>query len=141
METLGDGSDVFGLIHADLGVDANLLFWRGEPRAIDFDESGLGYWIYDLAVALEHCRGRRDFRPSRNALLDGYSEFRALPGEQIEHLDLFMAALDVHLGLWANAVASLRPEREAVRRRFERCARLVEAYLETGMQDGLEPPI
>jgi len=140
MRGLGDGSDAFGLIHADLGVDANLLFWRGEPRAIDFDESGLGYWVYDLAVALEHCRGREDFGSNRDALLEGYCRVRQLPGEQTRHLDLFMAALDVHLGLWANAVFRLRPERQAVRSRFERCAKLVEAYLETGMQDGLEPP-
>jgi Ser/Thr protein kinase RdoA (MazF antagonist) len=140
MQTLGDGRDVFGLIHADLGTDANLLFWHGNPRAIDFDESGLGYWVYDLAVAMEHCRGRQDFRLRRDALLDGYCEVRELPGEQIQHMDLFMAAFDVHLGLWANAVVRLRPELDVVRRRFERCARLVEAYLETGTQEGLEPP-
>jgi Ser/Thr protein kinase RdoA (MazF antagonist) len=140
MKILGSGTDVFGLVHGDLGVDANLLFWHGEPRAIDFDESGLGYWVYDLAVALEHCRGLRSFRLNRDALLDGYREVRELSREQTQHLDLFMAAFDVHLGLWANAVATLRPGRDAVRRRFERCGRLVEAYLRTGKQDGLEPP-
>jgi Ser/Thr protein kinase RdoA (MazF antagonist) len=139
MDELGTGPGVFGLIHADLGVDANLLFWRGEPRAIDFDESGLGYWIYDLAVSLEHCRWERDYDTKRDALLDGYSRVRVLPDVQVQHLDLFMAALDVYLGLWANAVATLRKEREDIRRRFERCAMLVDRYLERGRQGWVEP--
>jgi Ser/Thr protein kinase RdoA (MazF antagonist) len=55
-DVCGKGPDTYGLIHADMGVDSNVLFWRGEPRLIDFDSSGFGYWIYDLAVAIEHCR-------------------------------------------------------------------------------------
>jgi hypothetical protein len=42
MDELRQGPDVYGLIHADLGLDANVLFWKGEPRAIDFDDSGFG---------------------------------------------------------------------------------------------------
>jgi len=129
METLGVGASAFGLIHADLGVDANLLFWRGRPRAIDFDELGLGYWVYDLAVALEHCREQKDFPGYRGALLDSYCGVRTLPDGQLDYLDLFMAALDVHIGLWANAVACIHPERASVRRRAERCLRLAEVYL------------
>jgi Ser/Thr protein kinase RdoA (MazF antagonist) len=140
MEELGTGPRVFGLIHADLGVDANLIFWRGEPRAIDFDELGLGYWVYDLAVSLEHCRRESQYDRNRDALLGGYSKVRALPDRHVQHLDLFMAALDVHLGLWANAVATLQREREDVRRRFERCAVSVERYLDRGCQGGLERP-
>jgi Ser/Thr protein kinase RdoA (MazF antagonist) len=140
MNALGTGPRVFGLIHADLGVDANLLFWRGEPRAIDFDESGLGYWMYDLAVALEHCRDEREYERNRDALLGGYSEARALPESDARHLDLFMAALDVHLGLWANAVATLRRlKRDDILKRSERCAVLVDRYLDRGYQGGPKP--
>ena len=49
-----------------------------------------------------------------------------------------MSALDVYLGLWANAVATLRPEREAIRERSDRCAALVERYLERGRQGWIE---
>jgi len=130
MDTLQARRDTYGLIHADLGVDANLLFWRGHPRAIDFDELGFGYWIYDLAVALEHCREQRDFPSYRDALLNAYSESRTLGQEQVGYLDLFIAALDVHVGLWANAVVHVRPELEGIRTRADRCLRLVEEYLE-----------
>ena len=134
MEKLGKGKDVFGLIHADLGVDANLLFWHGQPRAIDFDEIGLGYWVYDLAVALEHCREHWDYKLYKDALLSGYYEIRKLPGDQIKFLDLFMAALDVHLGLWTNAVISLHPGKHGIRRRLERCLKMIKIFLDTGRQ-------
>jgi Ser/Thr protein kinase RdoA (MazF antagonist) len=51
MTRLGDGTDQFGLIHADLHLD-NALFWRDDVRIIDFDDCGFGYWLYDIAVSL-----------------------------------------------------------------------------------------
>ncbi len=125
MEQWGRGPDVYGLIHADLGVDANMLFWRGEARAIDFDDSGFGYWMYDLGVSLEHCYDDADFPQCRDALLAGYAEIRTLPGEQLEHLELFMAALYVYLALWCTAGAHLFPNaRERFFKRRDRAARL-----------------
>ena len=43
MDAWGQGPEAYGLIHGHLGVDANLLFWHGRPRAIDLDDSGFGY--------------------------------------------------------------------------------------------------
>jgi Ser/Thr protein kinase RdoA (MazF antagonist) len=72
MDDWGENPDIFGLIHGDLGVDANLLFWHGEPRAIDFDDSGFGYYVFDLAVALDAVRDRPDYTDYKEALLKGY---------------------------------------------------------------------
>lgn len=114
MEDWGQGLDVFGLIHGHLGVDANLFFWHGEPRAIDFDDSGYGYWVFDLAVALDACRDNPAYPRYRDALLDGYAEFRALPEKQAERLELFLADLQVYWNLWAvggtHLYQSLLPE-------------------------------
>lgn len=110
MEDWGESPDVFGLIHGDLGVDANLYFWHGEPRPIDFDDSGYGYWIFDLAVALEHCRDAPDYQRYREALLDGYAEFRLLPSKQAEKIELFLAGLEVYWNLWATGGTHLYPE-------------------------------
>ncbi len=130
MNELGEGPDAFGLIHADLGVDSNVLFWRGEARAIDFDESGFGYWVYDLAIALEHCREDAEYPEFRDALLDGYTQIRSLPEGHLEHLDLFAAAFDVYWTLWATAATRLSPSsREKLRPRMERAARLAGGYL------------
>ena len=130
MSELGQGPDVYGLIHADLGLDANVLFWKGEPRAIDFDDSGFGYWVYDLAVALEHCREDAAFPQFRAALLDGYAEMRSLSEDQLKHVELFMAALDVYWSLWATGGVHLHPHwREGLAGRMERAARLVARYV------------
>ncbi len=110
MTGLGTGREVFGLIHADLGVDANLLFWKGEPRAIDFDDSAYGYHLFDLAISLEHVCDIDTFAATRDALLAGYAEVRHLPQEQIEQLDLFLAVVQVYLGLWSQAAGERYPQ-------------------------------
>jgi Ser/Thr protein kinase RdoA (MazF antagonist) len=110
MDVWGEGPEVFGLIHGDLGVDANLFFWHGEPRAIDFDDSGYGYWVYDLAVALEACRDDPAYTQYRAALLDGYAELRPLPEQQAGRVELFLAALEVYWNLWATGGTHLYPD-------------------------------
>lgn len=109
LDNWGQGPDVFGLIHGDLGVDANLLFWHGEPRPIDFDDSGFGYWAFDLAVALDACRDDPAYLRYRDALLDGYAQFRSLPEKQAGQLELFLAALQVYWNLWATGGTHLYP--------------------------------
>lgn len=110
MDDWGENPDIFGLIHGDLGVDANLLFWHGEPRAIDFDDSGFGYYVFDLAVALDAVRDRPDYTDYKDALLKGYREFRHLPEDQAQQIDLFLAALEVYWNLWATGGTYLYPE-------------------------------
>ena len=47
----GTGADRFGLVHADLRL-TNLMLDEGGLWAIDFDDCGFGWWMYDLAAAL-----------------------------------------------------------------------------------------
>lgn len=130
MDEWGKAPDVYGLIHADLGLDANVLFWGGEARAIDFDDSGFGYYIYDLSLALEHCQEDEALSQFRDALLDGYAQVRSLPEDQIKYLDLFLAAYYVYLSLWAAATAHLHPNySEELFRRMERAFRHVGRYV------------
>jgi Ser/Thr protein kinase RdoA (MazF antagonist) len=134
MEDWGQGLDVFGLIHGDLGVDANLFFWHGEPRAIDFDDSGFGYWVFDLAVALDACRDDPAYPRYREALLNGYAEFRYLPGKQAEQIELFLAGLQVYWNLWATGGTHLYPRLLPEYR--ERMARTAEFALRYARQKG-----
>ncbi len=134
MDAWGQGPDVYGLIHGDLGVDANLLFWHGEPRPIDFDDSGYGYWVYDLAVGLEHCWQQAAFPRCREALLDGYAEYRSLPPKQVQQLELFIAATEVYWNLWAVGGTHLYPAYlPEWRERIDRTAGLVVRYVQGGM--------
>ena len=51
LTSYGTGPEVFGLIHADLRL-ANLMVDGDHLTAIDFDDCGFGWWVYDLASAL-----------------------------------------------------------------------------------------
>jgi len=80
LEELGEGADVFGVIHRDLKLD-NVVFHRGKAGVLDFDACGLGHYLLDL------CRVRRNLtstHPNRlrelwNAFMGGYEATRPLP--------------------------------------------------------------
>jgi Ser/Thr protein kinase RdoA (MazF antagonist) len=133
MDAWGKGPEVYGLIHADLGLDASVLFHAGDARAIDFDDSGFGNYPYDLSLALEHCQEDPALPRYRDALLDGYCRVRPLPADQVGQLDLFLASFCVYLSLWAAATARRLPQhREALAERMARAFRLVESLLSNG---------
>ena len=133
MDEWGEGVDAFGLIHADLsiGEEENVLFFGGEARAIDFDDCGYGYWVYDFATSLCHWQEARQWHKIRKVLLDGYAEIQPLPEEQLAHLDLFMAARHVSEMLWAIDLAQINPDfREQVDEWLAYAARHVNRYLD-----------
>jgi Ser/Thr protein kinase RdoA (MazF antagonist) len=103
MEKWGKGPDVYGLIHADLGTKANVLFYGQEARPIDFDDGGFGYWVYDLAVPLADWEGEDVWPTYRYALLEGYKEIRSIPEEQLLQLELFQAAYRAMEIFWGTA--------------------------------------
>jgi Ser/Thr protein kinase RdoA (MazF antagonist) len=108
VEQLGEGADVFGLIHADLHL-GNVLFGAGEARPIDFDDAGFGHWLYDMAVVLHDHRRKEDWPVWRDALLEGYAEECELPDGTDTYLETFMCARCVSLMLWCHARARENP--------------------------------
>jgi Ser/Thr protein kinase RdoA (MazF antagonist) len=98
MGRLGTDRSVFGLIHADL-IFSNVLFQRGEACAIDFDDCGFSYFLYDMAILLDRIEMREDYPALRAALLDGYRQVRPLAREHEAYLDLFVLARWVFLGV------------------------------------------
>lgn len=99
MRALRQAPDRYGLIHADLGP-ANVLFHRGEVRAIDFDDCGWGHYLYDLAVPLSYWDDRPDFSALQAALLRGYRRLRSLSSDDEAELPTFLAARRLALTSW-----------------------------------------
>jgi Ser/Thr protein kinase RdoA (MazF antagonist) len=98
---LGRGSQVYGLIHADLHLKS-FLFDGDEPLVLDFDTCGYGYYIYDLAVVVWNLFNREDFASLRKALLDGYRRMRPLSEKEEKHLVHFIAGrLMTQILAWA----------------------------------------
>ena len=96
---LGAGPDRYGLIHGDLH-QGNVLFTDREAAAIDFDDCGWAYYVYDLAVPLYELKSRPNYPALREALLAGYCTVRPLPPGCVDHLDTYIALRALHFGLW-----------------------------------------
>jgi Ser/Thr protein kinase RdoA (MazF antagonist) len=96
MATLDEDPAAFGLIHADFH-EGNYLFHRGQVRAIDFDNCGWGYYLYDIAVARSTLIGRFPARypAMRAAFLQGYLLTRPIdlpPARREALIDMFLVA-------------------------------------------------
>jgi len=119
LQRFGKGADRFGLIHADL-MPENILLSGGEAYIIDFDDSGFGWFLYDLATLLAYHAGQDSYDERLQAWVDGYRAVEPLDDEHLEELPtLIMARLLVGLGWlhtrrhtdFARAVAALVAER------------------------------
>ena len=111
MAELGTSPNVWGLIHSDLHLE-NVLFAGDEARPIDFDDCGFGHWLYDIAVTLWEWRLHERWPSFRQAYLDGYSQHRPLPHDQLPYLDIYIAGREASIGL---AVAAMTVEMPAYR--------------------------
>ncbi|MEM1162453.1 MAG: homoserine kinase [Pseudomonadota bacterium] len=80
------GSPDFGLIHADL-LRENVLIDDGNLSMIDFDDSGWGYRLFDIATSMGKNINEPDRDDLKTALLTGYRSVRPI---DTGALDLFM---------------------------------------------------
>jgi Ser/Thr protein kinase RdoA (MazF antagonist) len=95
-EGIGEGRDVWGLIHADLH-GGNFVVDRGRVCAFDFDDCGFGPYAYDVATMI----GWTDMNPLlRKAYLDAYRRIRPFPVEHEAHFVPFCALRMMNLYVW-----------------------------------------
>jgi Ser/Thr protein kinase RdoA (MazF antagonist) len=71
LNNFGDAPERYGLVHADMRL-ANLLIHDGDTRVIDFDDSGITWYLYDIATALSFIEERPDVPDLIAAWLEGY---------------------------------------------------------------------
>lgn len=80
----------FGLIHAD-ALRENIMQDAQGLTLIDLDDSGFGWRLYDLAVALSQGIEEDGYPALRDAILQGYADIRPLPDRAEELFALFAA--------------------------------------------------
>ena len=98
LSRLGQGSQIFSLIHADLHT-ANLVVGERSLHVIDFDDAGFGWHHYELAVAIHRHYGEDWFDDIQAALVDGYRDVRPLADSAVAMLPMFLLVRSlVHLG-------------------------------------------
>ncbi|MCX5426045.1 phosphotransferase enzyme family protein [Streptomyces sp. NBC_00078] len=82
LTTYGKAPDRYGPIHADFTPE-NVLVHNGHMTVIDFDDSGDGYYLFDLATAAFFYRPHPRFDDIVSALLAGYQSVRPLTQEDL----------------------------------------------------------
>ena len=81
LEDYGMGQDRYGLIHADTLPENFLRTDDGEIWAIDFDDGGFGWLLFDFATAMFFHLGEPYFDDLLAAFIVGYEQVRQLPPE------------------------------------------------------------
>ena len=77
----------FGPIHADV-LRENILVQGQSLSLIDFDDSGLGFRLYDLGTAMLHNVYEPAYADLRDAMIDGYSTLRPADRATVEMFTL-----------------------------------------------------
>lgn len=123
----------FGMIHADLIRD-NVINDEGRLQAIDFDDAGFGWYLFELATMLCANLDRPDYPEIRDQIIAGYRSVRALPDSEIDHLPLFMfLRASTYLG-WVQTRSETQTAKEMGPMHIARCCRLASEYFECTTQ-------
>ena len=78
----------YSLIHADMH-ERNVLVNGERLTVIDFDDTGFGWHLYDIAVALIHQRNAADYREVEGAFMRGYRRLRTMSDQDLVLLPMF----------------------------------------------------
>jgi Ser/Thr protein kinase RdoA (MazF antagonist) len=128
LEAFGAASLRFGLVHADLRL-ANLLIHNGETRVIDFDDCGLGWFLYDLATALSFIEEREDVPELVGAWVDGYRKVRSLSEEDEAEIPTFLMLRRTLILAWMGSHSQTDLARELGQDYTAVSCQLAERYL------------
>jgi Ser/Thr protein kinase RdoA (MazF antagonist) len=106
MVALDSDEHTTGLIHGDFIYKNTLVTPSGGLAAIDFDDCGFGYFLYDMACPLLFYRAQPAYEALKAGLWDGYTAVRPLPGHYRDMLDVLVAGRYVASCRWVAAHAN-----------------------------------
>lgn len=124
----GTAPDRYGLIHADFRL-ANLLVHEGDVRVIDFDDCGLGWFLYDAATAVTLIEDSPDLDALMAAWFEGYRRVRRMPAEDEAELWTFLMLRRLTVFAWFGSHADTDLARQAGPGYCRRTCDLAERYL------------
>jgi Ser/Thr protein kinase RdoA (MazF antagonist) len=133
LNAYGTGPDVFGLIHADLRL-ANLMVDDQGLWAIDFDDCGFGWWVYDLASALSFIETDPRLPDLIARWCEGYSRVARLRPEDRAMIPAMIFLRRVLLAAWLSTRADSDTARDLGGTAYTQgTLALAEAYLSNGL--------
>ncbi len=93
------------VLHADLHF-GNLIWEKGIPKPIDFDDCGYGCQLYDFGVILYSSLktfkrvGKKKAKYYQENLIEGYNSQSTLSSNEIEYLKYYLLARDLAMIGW-----------------------------------------
>ena len=128
LEAFGEGADRFGLIHADMRL-ANLLIEGKRTWLIDFDDCGLGWFLYDFASGVSFMEDHPRLPELKSAWTRGYRKVRLLSREEEGEIGSFVMFRRLALLAWIGSHIDA-PEPRMLAPTFAKVtAELAETYL------------
>jgi Ser/Thr protein kinase RdoA (MazF antagonist) len=128
----GDGPDRFGLVHADLRA-ANLLVDPDDETpgvtVIDFDDSGFGWFMYDLGASLSFIEHDPQVPELVDAWAGGYRSVAPLSAQEQAELPTFVMLRRLLLVAWIGSHSDTDLAREMGKEYTATSCDLAEAYL------------
>ena len=85
---IGEAGQTYGLIHADFNFD-NIILRDGRVTAIDFDDCGFGWHLFDLATISILFLGTDRYDTVQGAVIEGYRRERPLSDATLKEMPLF----------------------------------------------------
>lgn len=99
LNTFGQSCQRFGLIHSDIRL-ANILICDDDTRVIDFDDCGLGWFLYDLASAVSFIETHPELEQIIAAWVEGYRKSASLTEEEEREIPTFIMLRRLTLFAW-----------------------------------------
>lgn len=99
LQHYGKAPERYNLIHADMRL-ANLLVDDSGTRLIDFDDCGLGWFMYDFAAAISFIEDDPRISAFKTAWLKGYRLVRPLSAQDEAEIDTFIMLRRMALLAW-----------------------------------------
>jgi Ser/Thr protein kinase RdoA (MazF antagonist) len=124
----GQSKDRYGLIHADFRL-ANLLIHQGDIRVIDFDDCGLGWFLYDAGTAVSFFEHKPEVPGLIDAWAEGYRRVRPLSKEDEAELPTFVILRRMILFAWMGSHAETDLAKQEGPAYAEGTCEMAEAYL------------
>ncbi|MBZ0216061.1 MAG: phosphotransferase [Fimbriimonadaceae bacterium] len=128
LDAFGQSPDRYGLIHADMRL-ANLLIHNGSTRLIDFDDCGLGWFLYDFAAAISFMEDHPQVPALKQAWLAGYRKARSLRAEDEAEMDTFVMLRRMALLAWIGSHSEVAFARQLAPDFAGNTVTLAESYL------------
>lgn len=130
LTAFGKSPDRFGLIHADMRL-ANLIISNGTTRLIDFDDCGMGWFMYDFAAGISFMEDHPQVPALKQAWVLGYRKARALSDEDEAEIDTFIMLRRLALLAWIGSHIEVDTARELAPNFAPITAELAKDFLRT----------